>query len=243
MDLNRKTWNEKQKELQRLLSPSGDCKKAIALFLDQHAMLHTAQMAQAGLWSFEDEVLQGLADLDLRRIPPGEEHSIAWVLWHLARIEDVTMNMLVAGRPQLFYEDNWFMQMKFLSTETGNALDKTGITYLSANIEIEALRGYRQAVGRRTRLIVKGLPPDALQRRVIPSRLEQVLAEGAVVESTRALVEYWGRRTIAGLLLMPPTRHAFLHLNEAARIRRKLALSGVRLNVPHKKPEDPKPRG
>jgi hypothetical protein len=66
-------------------------------------MLHSAQMAQAGLWSFEDEVLQGLADPDLRRIPPDEEHSITWVLWPLARIEDVTMNLLVASRPQLFY--------------------------------------------------------------------------------------------------------------------------------------------
>jgi len=163
--------------------------------------------------------LQGLADPDLRRIPPGEEHSITWVLWHLARIEDVTMNMLIASRSQLFYEDNWFMQMKFLSAETGNAFDKTGIINLSTNIEIETLRCHRQVVGRRTRLILKSLPPDALQRRVAPARLEQALAEGAVVESTRALVEYWGRRTIAGLLLMPPTRHAFLHLNEAARIR------------------------
>jgi hypothetical protein len=119
------------------------------------------------------------------------------------------------------------MQMKFLSAETGNALDKTGIIKLITNIEIEALRCYRQAVGRRTRLILKSLPPDVLQRRVAPASLEQVLVEGAVVESTRALVEYWGRRTIAGLLLMPPTRHAFLHLNEAARIRRKLARSGL----------------
>jgi hypothetical protein len=227
MDSNRKTWNEKQKELHRLLSPSGDFKKAITLFLDQHAMLHSAQMSQAGLWSFEDEVLHGLANPGLRRIPPGEEHSIVWVLWHLARIEDVTMNMLVAGRPQLFYEDDWFMQMKFISAETGNALDKIGITVLSADIDIEVLRGYRQAVGRRTRLIVKGLPPDVLQHRVAPSRLEQVLVEGAVVESTRTLLEYWGRRTIVGLLLMPPTRHVFLHLNEAARIHRKLARSGL----------------
>jgi hypothetical protein len=34
MDSNRKTWNRKQKELQRFLSPFGDFKQAITLFLD-----------------------------------------------------------------------------------------------------------------------------------------------------------------------------------------------------------------
>jgi hypothetical protein len=36
------------------------------------------------------------------------------------------------------------------------------------------------------------------------------------------LSDYWSKKTIAGLLLMPPTRHNFVHLNEAARIRQKL---------------------
>jgi len=221
-DQDRKTWNLKQKQLQRLLSPSGDFKAAIPLFISQHAMLHSAQISQAGLWSFPDEILQGLDDSDLRRILPGDEHSIVWVFWHLARIEDVTMNMLVAGRPQLYYEENWFTQMKFLSSETGNALDQAGITSLSAGLDLDALYAYRLAVGRRTWSIAKSLRPDDLQRTVPTSRLEQVLAVGAVVESTRSLLDYWSRRTIAGLLLMPPTRHNFLHLNEAARLRRRL---------------------
>jgi hypothetical protein len=35
-------------------------------------------------------------------------------------------------------------------------------------------------------------------------------------------VDYWSKKTIAGLLLMPPTRHCILHLNEAMRIKEKL---------------------
>ena len=40
--------------------------------------------------------------------------------------------------------------------------------------------------------------------------------------SAREIVDYWGGLTIAGLVLMPPTRHNFVHLNEALRIRQKL---------------------
>lgn len=40
-------------------------------------------------WSFEDEVWQGLRDAAARRIPLGGEHSIAWLVRHSTRIEDV----------------------------------------------------------------------------------------------------------------------------------------------------------
>jgi hypothetical protein len=45
--------------------------------------------------------------------------------------------------------------------------------------------------------------------------------EGAVVEAAQGLIDYWGRRNIAGLLLMPATRHNFIHLNEALRIKHR----------------------
>ena len=38
-------------------------------------------------------------------------------------------------------------------------------------------------------------------------------------ERQKRLVEYWSTRTIAGLLLMPATRHPLVHLNEAMRIK------------------------
>ena len=35
------------------------------------------------------------------------------------------------------------------------------------------------------------------------------------------LIVYWSKRDIAGLLLMPATRHNIVHLNEALRIKKK----------------------
>jgi hypothetical protein len=32
------------------------------------------------------------------------------------------------------------------------------------------------------------------------------------------VVDYWSRRDVAGLLLMPPTRHTIVHWNEARKI-------------------------
>jgi hypothetical protein len=151
------------------------------------------------------------------------ESSIAWIIWHIARIEDVAMNLLVAGSAQIINQENWLERMNSPVRDTGNAMDENGIADLSAKIDVQALRAYRLAVGRRTRAIVGQLDPGALSSKVDPYRLEQVMAQGALVEAARAIADYWGRRNIAGLLLMPATRHNIVHLNEALKVKNRVA--------------------
>lgn len=222
MDSNHRNWNEQQKLLQQYLARADKHPQAIDLTLRQHAMVHTAAVSRSGLWSFEDDIWDGLDDDDVRRIPANGEHSIAWVFWHLTRIEDVAMNLLVAGTPQVIREDRWSERIRSPIFHTGNAMSVPAVAELSALINIEALRDYRLTVGERTREIIYRLQPGALKQKIIPTRLRQVFDEGAVLEAAREIVDYWGRRTVAGLLLMPATRHNIVHLNEAARIKAKL---------------------
>jgi hypothetical protein len=221
MDTNRKLWNVQQQVLRSALVHPEQHDKAIDLFLSQHAMLHAAEMSGMGLWSFEDDIWHGLDDSSARSIPARVEHSIVWCFWHLTRCEDVTMNMLIAGTPQLLLRDGWFEQMKIPARDTGNAMDPDEMADFSARIDIPALRAYRLVVGRRTREVVKALRPGELKRKVDPLGLQQVLADGAVLASQQWLIDYWGGLTVAGLLLMPPTRHNLVHLNEAGKIKQK----------------------
>ena len=46
MDTNHKLWNEQHQELTRLLG-KGDHEAAIQLFLDQHAMVHSAKISRS----------------------------------------------------------------------------------------------------------------------------------------------------------------------------------------------------
>ena len=221
MESYRKSWSKQQTKFRRILLSTDQHDKAIALFFSQHAMLHSAQIALSEPWSFEDAVFNDMAERQIRRIPQNCDHSVAWLIWHLARIEDVAMNILVAGSPQILDGNNWLERMKISVRNTGNAMDEAGVAKLSARINIEALRSYRLAVGRRTREIVRQLQAEDLKQKVDPSRLQQVMDEGAVVEAAQGLIDYWGRRHIAGLLLMPATRHNFIHLNEALRIKHR----------------------
>jgi hypothetical protein len=222
MDTARKNWNARQRGLRTLLSNPVSYPQAIDLFLQQHAEVHSGIMSSAGSLSFEDEVINDMADNQIRGIPDRMDHSIVWILWHLARIEDVTINMLVAGKKQVFDRGNWSGKLNVSLIHTGNAMSKREIIELSNGIDIDQLRKYRVAVGRQTEEIVRQLDSADIDQKVSLSRLDHVLLERAVVEDAKGLIDYWSKRTIAGLLLMPPTRHCFIHLNEASMIKKKV---------------------
>jgi hypothetical protein len=222
MDSNRKLWNEQHKLLRQALTRPDDYPRAMELFLRQHAMVHDAAMSQSGLPSFSDEVWQGASEATIRCVPAKCEHSIAWLVWHIARIEDMTMNVLLAGKEQVFHQADWLTKMNITVRHTGNVImDTADVVELSQAVDIAVLRAYRLAVGGATRKAITGLSPEELQRKVDPARLQQLLDDGSVAPEAIGLIEYWGNLTVGGLLLMPPTRHCLVHLNEALKIKKK----------------------
>jgi hypothetical protein len=221
MDPHRQFWNKQQKELQQALTRPTEHDRAVALFLSQHAMVHAAEVSQSGLWSFEEEVWNDLTDHAARRIPRGCDHSIAWIFWHITRIEDMTMNRLIANTPQLFLQNNWLEKLQVTACDTGNAMDAAAVAQLSVEIDIPSLRAYRTAVGRRTREIIQQVQPGEFKCMVDPAYIQMIQEEGGVVDAASGLLDYWGSKTKGGLLLMPPTRHIFVHLNEALQVKRK----------------------
>ena len=83
-------------------------------------------------------LLDGLTDEQLRQRPHGV-NSIAWLLWHLARCEDVGVNRLVVDRPQLLDDEGWLARLGVPRRDIG-----TGMTSdeLSARVDLAALRDY-----------------------------------------------------------------------------------------------------
>jgi hypothetical protein len=217
----RKLCLKRQTQLRKMMLKPDQQNAAIQLFLQQHAMLHSKKVANTEAWSYEDEILDGMPNERVRQIPKGCEHSIAWLIWHMARCEDITMNLLAAGRPQVLTDD-WLAQTKSPIVDTANEMKMDQLISFSNSMDIGALRGYRCAVGMRTREIVMQLRSDDLLKKVDPSRLQKVVELEVVVDAARPIIDYWGSRTIAGLLLMPASRHNLTHLNEAWDLKHRL---------------------
>ncbi len=219
-DPNRQLWNQQFKVLQDTWPKADSFETCKDICLNVHAMVHSAKMSNSGLCSFEDELWERMTDTALRKVHTGDQ-SIAWKLWHSTRIEDITMNMLIAGEPQVFQTGNWFEKLGSPYKDTGNAMDEREIEILSNSINESGLKSYRIEVGRKTRNIIKALKAEDLKKKALTEGLKSILEEGAVVEEARWLVDYWGKKTVSGLLLMPATRHNLVHLNESLRLLEK----------------------
>ncbi|MEE8356361.1 MAG: DinB family protein [Anaerolineales bacterium] len=192
------------------------------LFYSQHGVLHSKAVSESDSWSYADQVFLGISQDQLRVIPENHQHSLIWILWHISRIEDVTMNILVADEIQVYLQDGWIHELNSPIHHTGNDIEASVVIGLSQQVNIDQLITYRNQVGKQTRRIVAALSGEDLVQKVSRSRLDRILTEGAVLENSNELIEYWSKKKIFQLLLMPPTRHLLVHLNEAHNLRRSL---------------------
>lgn len=205
------------KALGRIIRRESQLARAKGLFLEIHAKLHPSCIS--GTESNETDALFGdLSRDEYAVMPTAKDETIAWVLWHITRIEDLTMNMLVAGGQQIFNE-SWKERLNVSLWDTGNALSDDEIMDLSKNVDIQELFLYHNAVAGRTREIVTNLKAGDMKRRVASPDLERVLADGGVTrqEDSIWLLDFWGKKDVAGILMMPPTRHVMLHLNDCCK--------------------------
>jgi hypothetical protein len=215
-------WLERQQQLVLLLGTLGSEPEALVLALCQHAQVHAATLAPTGLYSFEDEVLNGLRPEQIRGRPAGESNSIAWLLWHCARIEDVTTNLLIASQPQVLEGEGWLARLNIPRADVGTAMSDEQVAEVTSRIDLAALLAYRQAVGRNTRQMLQALPPERLHRPVAPAAIQQLLRAGVLSQGALDLAEVWGSWKIGDLIKQPAIRHSFLHLNEALEIKEKV---------------------
>ena len=136
----RRLWNDQHALLRRLLMKDHDYAAALPVFLDHHGMVHAAKL-RANVYSFQDEVLDGLTPEQLRYCSPKTPHSAVWKLWHIARIEDVTMNLLLADSDQVLHSGSWFDRLEINRVSVGNEMSDAEIAELSASHQRESAAG------------------------------------------------------------------------------------------------------
>lgn len=211
--------SEQHKELIKIIRKKDKLDEAIELFLDIHSQLHSNTISNDKL-NYINPLINDLKDDEYRIMPNKTDETIVWAIWHLARIEDLTMNVLIADKEQVFNND-WKAKMNVNVSDTGNAMTDDEIMKLSKDMYIEELLKYRDAVGLRTQEIVKNLKPDDMKRMIPQERLNRIVDEGGLIEHKNSiwLLNYWGDKDYAGLLLMPPTRHLIMHINDCYNLK------------------------
>lgn len=109
------------------------------------------------------DLVTGLSDDDLAWRPDPGANSIAWLVWHLSRIEDDHVSD-VAGTPQAWTADGWEERfaLPFPPGEHGYGMSSDDVGRVRVGGDL--LAGYYDAVAGRSQAYVATLTPDDLDR-------------------------------------------------------------------------------
>lgn len=187
------------------------------LFLDQHAAVHSAAVGGNTL-SAAERTFTGLTDEQMRVRPREDLNSLAWLMWHIARAEDVFVNLMLAGRPQVF-DDPWKKRLGITRPDFGIGMTSAEVTELTRQIDLGALREYRDAVGLRTREVVGGFKPQDWEGPVAVEAVERAAAQGAFGTRTEMIVKAFPGRPRKTMLSGIALFHSSGHMGEAATVR------------------------
>ena len=187
------------------------------LFLDQHAAMHSPAVG-GNKMSQAERAFAGLTDEQMRVRPREDLNSLAWLMWHIARAEDIIVNQALAGRPQVF-DAAWMKRLGVNRPDFGIGMTSPEVSELSRQVDIGALREYRDAVGRRTREVVGGFTPQDWDGAVAPEGVERAAADGGFGARTDALKKAFPGRPRSAVLSGIALFHSAGHMGEAATVR------------------------
>lgn len=218
-----KEWNKNLKYLKEIIFKEEKFEESRNIMLMLHAMVHSSDISEINLKTFEDELWENFDERVFRNNVQKKGRTVLYGMWHSSRIEDITMNILVAGEKQIISQNNFYEKINSGITDTGNSLSENEIMELSRSININYLREYRDKVGLKTEEIIKNFNYKDLKKKILPERLEKVLEEKAVLETENSvwLIDFWGRKNVAGIVLMPVLRHNLVHINESLEAKKR----------------------
>lgn len=194
------------------------------LLLYQHARIHAADVAEVEGGSIADLTFQGLAD-DQFRLRPGKGlNSLAWIVWHMARTEDVVANVIVGGRRQVLDEEGWLPRLSVPRRDIGTGMTTEEVDELTAKIDVAAVRAYRSAVGRRTRELLRALTPARMAEAIGAEAVAEATRQGAFGPNAKWLETAWPSRTRGPFLAFIAVAHNAMHLGEATTVRSQAGL-------------------
>jgi len=160
----------------------------------------------------------GLTDEQMRARPREDLNSLAWLMWHIARAEDIFSNIILSGRDQVV-DDGWLARLKISRRDFGIGMTKPEVTELTAKVDIAALRDYRDAVGRRTQEVIRGFGAADWQGELQASTLEKAAALGCFGPNGAMVVKAFTGRPRVGILGGLLVTHAAMHMGEAQTVR------------------------
>ena len=110
-----------------------------------------------------DGGLKGLSEEELAWAPRDDCNTIAFLIWHMTRAEDMWINRVILEEPEIYESGDWVSKM-------GTPEGESGYGYTAKQLkswptpQMELLQGYSKAVRERTTKLLQDATVEKLSR-------------------------------------------------------------------------------
>jgi hypothetical protein len=186
------------------------------LFLIAHAHTHAFENIPGEIVGAERRLCEGLSEAQMRMCPFDRHNSIAWLLWHMVRCEDVMVNTMLRDVPEVL-DDGWLPRLGVSTRHIGTEDTMAEVQAFSRQVNVAELRRYRAAVAHTTQAWVETVEWSSLDRILKCEAAERAAQRGALQERADWVRVMWGKeqRPEIWWLYWLAIAHNNFHLGEA----------------------------
>ena len=118
MDIVPSDWSGRHKKLNQIIRNAKYFTPALEMILNLHQDLHALCVSGMDGKNQIDALWNDMDQKEYAVMPTSKDETIAWAIWHIVRIEDLTMNILVNNGSQIF-DESWKQRMNISVSDTG----------------------------------------------------------------------------------------------------------------------------
>ena len=182
---------------------------------------------QAKLASYVLEAgsLRRMTSEQIRACATPEMNSVAWLVWHMARCEDVTINSIARGAPQVLVAGGWKAKPGLADPRIGTGMTHDEVVAFSEAVDLDALLGYRRDVLAQTASWLAEVDEAFLDQQFdVRERLRDV--PPIVGGDAEWLYDAWAK-PVGFYLGYSTIGHIYTHIGEIQAIRGLLGVKGL----------------
>lgn len=150
------------------------------------------------------QAAEGLSPEQLHFVPEGESHSIAWIIWHGARVEDLIVQQVIKGEPQEWDAAGWAERtgLPAKGFGTGQSTDDARAVRID---NYDEFARYAARVAALTQTYLSSLSDDDLERELTVGQRTESVGQAVTLHLVTHLNGHRGEiNLLRGMMGFPP---------------------------------------
>ena len=220
-------WNELNKSFQSLIIKKETFQEGKNKLLQLRKSLYDMVMTVRGGFN-----PKGYHLAPLSKSKGFDSKTMAYSIYHLARIEDIVCHSLLKNDEQIFNRNNYQKRLKINIKTTGNELKGNEIISFSKQIALNELFSYFTDVYLESNEFINNLEFQDLKTKISEDKKQYLYDTDYVSKDEDAiwLIDYWCNKNTLGLLKMPFSRHWIMHIEVFLKIKNEIVRKAKKEN-------------